>query len=193
MIELQLPVTPEQMRELKIGDTVSISGRMYTARDTAHKFLIDEDPAEYKDLLNGTFLYHCGPVVRKNDAGEWEFVSAGPTTSIREEPYEADVIDRFGVRGVIGKGGMGPKTLAGLKEHGAVYLHAIGGAGASTAKAVKKVTNVYKLEEFGVPEAFWEIEVEGFIATVTMDSHGGSLHETIRESSGKVFEELLKK
>jgi fumarate hydratase class I len=129
-------------------------------------------------------------VVRKVNGG-YQFISAGPTTSIREEPYQYDVIKNYGIRGVIGKGGMGPKTLAACKEFGAVYLHAVGGAGALTAASVKKVKNVYMLEEFGVPEAFWEIEVEKFPAIVTMDSHGKSLHDAIQDGSEKVFKKLV--
>ena len=190
MIEIQLPITETRIRELKISDEVLINGLMVTARDAAHKFLIEKEPEEFKKILNGTFIYHCGPIVKKEN-GTWKFIAAGPTTSIREEPYEATVIERFGVRGIIGKGGMGMKTLKGLQKSGAVYLHAIGGLAAVLAKSVKKVTNVYKLEEFGVPEAFWEIEVEKFPAIVTMDSHGSSLHQIIREKSGRVARQLI--
>jgi fumarate hydratase class I len=197
-VRIDLPVSEEKIRGLKAGDFVEIYGVMVTGRDNAHKFLIDEKPGEeYQKLLNGRFIYHCGPVVSKKEKEdgtiEWGFVSAGPTTSAREEPYQADVIGNYKVRGVIGKGGMFEKTLAGLKEHGAVYLHAIGGAGASLAQSVKKVLNVYKLEEFGVPEAFWEIEVDCFKAIVTMDSHGNSLHKDILAKSKVEYERLLKK
>ena len=136
-------------------------------------------------------MYHCGPVVSRDDAGRWHFVSAGPTTSIREEPYEADVIAYFGLRAVIGKGGMGPKTLAACREHGAVYLHAIGGAATLIASYVKEVLTVFKKDELGVPEAFWVIRVEGFPAVVTMDSHGESLHERMYEESKQKLAELL--
>ncbi|MBU0506904.1 MAG: FumA C-terminus/TtdB family hydratase beta subunit [bacterium] len=193
MITLQLPITEEKIRELKIGDEVLISGIMVTARDAAHKFLIDEEPEEYKEILGNTFIYHCGPVVKKDDAGNWEFVAAGPTTSIREEPYEATVIKNFNVKGVIGKGGMGDKTLAALKEHGAVYLHAIGGLATVLAESVTKVTNVYMLDELGVPEAFWEIDVKDFPAVVTMDSHGNSLHKIIKAKSDMKMKEILTK
>jgi len=190
MIRIDLPISEEDIRKLKIGDFVDIYGTMVTARDAAHKFLIDNNPPEYKEILGGTFIYHCGPVVRK-DGDEWKFISAGPTTSIREEPYEGTVIKEFGVRGVIGKGGMGENTSKALQEHGAVYLHAIGGAGALSAQAVTKVKNVYMLDELGTPEAFWEIEVEGFKATVTMDSHGGSLHKEVLTKSQEKLDQLL--
>ena len=130
---------------------------------------------QLKRLWDGGVMYHCGPVVSRNDAGIWRFVSAGPTTSIREEPYEADVIAYFGLRAVIGKGGMGPKTLAACQEHGAVYLHAVGGAATLIASYVKEVLTVYKKDELGVPEAFWVVRVEGFPAVVTMDAHGAEL------------------
>jgi fumarate hydratase subunit beta len=136
-------------------------------------------------------LYHCGPVVRK-DGDEWIFVAAGPTTSKREEPYEADVIERYGVRGVIGKGGMGPRTLAACGKHGAVYLHAIGGLAVILAKSVKKVKTVHKLEEFGAPEAMWVIQVERFPAVVTMDSHGNSLHADVLAKSTAKAEQIAK-
>ncbi len=182
MIEIKLPVPEEEIRRLKVGDEVVISGVMITARDAAHKYMIDQEAAEVKDVLKDGMLYHCGPVVRRDDQG-WHFVAAGPTTSKREEPYEADVIARYKVRGVIGKGGMGEQTLAACREHGAVYLHAIGGLAVILARSVKKVQAVHKLEEFGVPEAMWVIEVERFPAVVTMDSHGNSLHEEVLEKS----------
>ena len=185
MIELKLPVAEVDIRKLKVGDEVAISGVMITARDAAHKYMVEQEAAEVKDILKGGMLYHCGPVVRKDDQG-WHFVAAGPTTSKREEPYEAEVIARYGVRGVIGKGGMGEQTLAACREHGAVYLHAIGGLAVILARSVKQVQTVHKLEEFGVPEAMWVIEVERFPAVVTMDSHGNSLHkEVLEKSTGK--------
>lgn len=182
MIEIKLPVSEEDIRRLKVGDEVAISGVMITARDAAHKYMVEREAAEVKDVLKDGMLYHCGPVVKKDDQG-WHFVAAGPTTSKREEPYEAEVIARYGVRGVIGKGGMGERTLAACREHGAVYLHAIGGLAVILARSVKQVQAVHKLEEFGVPEAMWVIEVERFPAVVTMDSHGNSLHEEVLEKS----------
>jgi len=141
--------------------------------------------------LAGSIIYHCGPVVRKNADGTYDFVAAGPTTSAREEPYQADVIGRYGVRGVIGKGGMFDKTRKGLVKHGAVYLHAVGGTAQSLARTVVRVERVFQLEEFGVPEAMWVIEVKDFPTVVTMDAQGGSLHETIAEASKSVLLKLL--
>jgi len=143
-----------------------------------------------KYLLNGGVIYHCGPVVAGLETREHKFVAAGPTTSIREESYQGDVMRHFKIRGVIGKGGMGSKTLAACREVPGVYLHAIGGAASLIAQTVVKVLEVYKLE-FGVPEAMWVIEVKDFPAVVTMDSHGGSLHAEIESKSRTVLEELL--
>jgi len=192
MIELDLPTTEEKVRGLHTGDFVKISGLMYTGRDAAHAYLMEEFRPEFRKRLENRIIYHCGPVVRKVDAGGgWEFISAGPTTSAREEVYQADVLERYGLRGVIGKGGMGGKTLEACRSLGAVYLHAIGGAGALIASSVRRVIDVYMLEEFGVPEAIWEIEVEGFPAIVTMDSHGKSLHENVKNRSLKEYERLV--
>ena len=191
MIKLNIPISEEDIRKLKIGDEVSLSGTIVTARDEAHKLMIDEKPEFIREYLKESVIYHCGPVVKQDESGEWSFVSAGPTTSAREEPYQADVVCEYNVRGVIGKGGMGAKTTAGLKKCGAVYFHAVGGAGTLIANSVKKVKEVFKLEEFGTPEAFWVIEVEDFPVVVTMDSHGGSLHVEVLERSKKIMEELL--
>ena len=191
MAELKLPVDESAIRELKVGDFVELSGRMITGRDAAHKWLLEAFREDVAPFLKNTVIYHCGPVVGKNDDGSYKFVAAGPTTSIREEPYQADVIGRYGLRGVIGKGGMGAKTLAGLKNHGAVYLHAVGGAAQVLARAIPRVERVFMLEEFGVPEALWVIEVDHFPVMVTMDSHGGSLHDEVEAQSEARLKELL--
>ncbi|HZG73115.1 MAG TPA: fumarate hydratase [Chondromyces sp.] len=178
-VVLQAPITEEQIRELKVGDVVQINGMMYTGRDAIHKYLSDHDcPVD----LNGQVIYHCGPVMLKDEDGNWHVKAAGPTTSIREEPYQGDIMKKFGIRAVIGKGGMGPKTLAALKEHGGVYLNAIGGAAQYYADCIKSVEGV-DFMNFGIPEAMWHLKVEGFTAVVTMDSHGNSLHETVDKSS----------
>ena len=191
MTKLNIPISDEEIRKLKVGDEVSLSGTIVTARDEAHKLMIDEKPDFIREYLKESVIYHCGPVVKQDENGEWSFVSAGPTTSAREEPYQADVVCEYNVRGVIGKGGMGAKTAEGLKKCGAVYFHAVGGAGTLIANSVKKVRDVFKLEEFGSPEAFWVIEVEDFPVVVTMDSHGNSIHKTVLERSKKIMEELL--
>jgi len=199
---LTVPISEEQIRALKVGDQVLLNGVIFTGRDAAHKYMMDNfikgdcpdsEKETYQILkkgLAGSVIYHCGPVVRKRDDGKYEFVAAGPTTSIREEPYQADVIGHFGLRAVIGKGGMRDKTSAGCKQHGAVYLHAIGGAATLIAESCKEVLNVHKLE-FGVPEAMWEIRVEDFPCVVTMDANGNSLHEKIRTDSEQKLQELL--
>lgn len=191
MIELRIPFTEEKVRALKVGDEVSISGIVFTGRDALHKYLHDGGALPPGVSLRDGILYHCGPVVVKDDRGEWKVLAAGPTTSIREEPYQWQVIRDFGVRGVIGKGGMGERTLDACKQHGAVYLHAIGGAAQVLAECVKKVRNVYFLQEFGSPEAIWELEVENFPVVVTMDSHGGSLHKEVFASSREALAERL--
>lgn len=179
-IVLQAPVSEEQIRSLKVGDVVLIKGEIHTGRDELHKYLMQNDaPVD----LNGGIVYHCGPVMLQDDDGNWQVKAAGPTTSSREEPYQADIIEKFGLRAVIGKGGMGPKTLAGLQNSGAVYLNAIGGAAQYYARSVKEVTGVDFLEEFGVPEAMWHLEVEGFPAIVTMDANGNSLHKEVLDGS----------
>ena len=200
--KLTVPISEEQIRSLKVGDQVLVNGVIYTARDAGHKYMMEnfiqgdcpdgekEVYAELKNGLAGGVIYHCGPVVRKREDGKYEFVAAGPTTSIREEPYEAAVFGHFGLRAVIGKGGMRDKTLAGCKEHGAVYLHAIGGAATLIAQSCKEVVDVFKLD-FGVPEAFWKIRVEDFPCVVTMDSHGQSLHDKVRADSQQKLEGLL--
>jgi fumarate hydratase, class I len=181
------PLTEAQMRGLKVGDVVLISGEMYTGRDNVHAHLMKNPPPVD---LNGTVLYHCGPVMLQ-EGGEWKVKAAGPTTSIREEPYQADVIKKYGVRAVIGKGGMGAKTLAALKETGAVYLNGIGGAAQYYARTVEKVLDVH-LMEFGIPEAMWHLRVKGFAAIVTMDAHGNSLHVDVERSTGEALEALQK-
>ena len=179
VVELSAPITEEQIRSLQVGDVVSITGRMYTGRDAIHHHLMSHDaPVD----LDGHIIYHCGPVMQKDEAGKWHVRAAGPTTSIREEPYQGDIMKKFGIRAVIGKGGMGPKTLAALHEHGGVYLNAIGGAAQYYADCIKDVEGV-DLMEFGIPEAMWHLRVENFTAVVTMDSHGNSLHADVDKSS----------
>jgi len=191
MVKLNIPISEEEIRKLKVGDEVMLSGVIVTARDAAHKLMIEEKPEFIREYLKESVIYHCGPVVKQSDEGEWSFVSAGPTTSIREEPYQADVICEYNVRGVIGKGGMSDKTAEGLKRCGAVYFHAVGGAGTLIANSVKKVIKVFKLEEFGTPEAFWVIDVKDFPVVVTMDSHGNSIHKDVLAESKRIMQEIL--
>jgi fumarate hydratase class I len=184
-VALRAPLSDADVRALKVGDVVMISGRMFTGRDAVHSYLMKHEPPVD---LHGSVLYHCGPVVAKEGDG-WRVTAAGPTTSIREEPYQGEIIKRYGVRVVIGKGGMGAKTLAALKEQGAVYLNAIGGAAQFYARSIKKVDGV-SLIDFGTPEAMWHLEVEDFPAIVTMDAHGNSLHKDIEQESGHQLETI---
>lgn len=202
MPKLTIPIPDEDIRALHVGDTVFLNGIVVTGRDAAHKFMIENyirqpvsaDQAELyeelKGLLAGGVIYHCGPVVKKHDDGRWSFVAAGPTTSIREEVYQPEVIAHFNLKGVIGKGGMGPNTLKACQEQPAVYFHAIGGAASLIAQSVKEVVTVHKME-FGVPEAMWVIRVEDFPVVVTMDSHGQSIHQQVETQSREKLNELL--
>lgn len=206
MKRLTMPISDEDIRALKVGDTVFLNGVMLTGRDAVHKWLIDtfiekkqapagDDQQVYdaiKPLLAGGVIYHCGPVVSGLDTGDYKFVAAGPTTSIREEPYQGRVMAHFNAKGVIGKGGMGAKTLEACGTVPCVYLHAIGGAATLIAQSVKQVLGVHKLD-FGVPEAIWVLEVEDFPVVVTMDSHGSSIHNDIQDKSKQVLEGLLAK
>lgn len=204
MKEISIPIPDEVVFSLKVGDPVSLNGIMITGRDTVHKWMVEtfvkgarqpagDDQQVYekiKPLLEGGIIYHCGPVVSGLDNGDYRFVAAGPTTSTREEPYESDVMHHFNIKGVIGKGGMGPKTLQACQDVPGVYLHAIGGAASLIARSVVKVLDVHKLD-FGVPEAMWVIEVKDFPVVVTMDAHGNSLHADIEAESRVKFNQLI--
>jgi len=183
MIALHPPFTEEKIRALKVGDEVAISGVLFTGRDAVHKYLHEGGRLPEGVSLRDGIIYHCGPVVIKDEAGAWKCVAAGPTTSIREEPYQGQIIREFGLRGVIGKGGMGERTLQACREHGCVYLHAVGGAAQVLGECITRVRNVYFLKEFGSPEAIWEFEVKEFPAVVTMDAHGRSLHQEVLAAS----------
>jgi tartrate/fumarate subfamily iron-sulfur-dependent hydro-lyase beta chain len=204
MRNLTIPISDDEIRQLKVGDPVSISGTMITGRDAVHKWMIDtfiretrspegDDREVYeaiKPILQGGALYHCGPVVAGLDTKDYRFVAAGPTTSIREEPYQGEVMQHFDLKAVIGKGGMGAQTLAACHDAPGVYLHAIGGAASLIAQSVQRVVTVHKLD-FGVPEAMWVIDVQEFPVVVTMDSHGNSLHEEVETHSRQELERLL--
>lgn len=202
---LTTPISDDEIKQLHVGDQVFLTGVVVTGRDAAHSYIIenfvktDGQPpdsetklyAQLKQLLKGGAIYHCGPVVRQDEMGKWHFVAAGPTTSIREEPYQADVMAHFAIKAVIGKGGMGPKTLKGCGDHTFVYLHAVGGAATLIADSVKEVLDVFKKEEFGVPEAFWVVRVDEFPAVVTMDTHGQSIHAQVEAASKERLAALM--
>lgn len=190
MKKLNYPFDEKQIRALKVGDMVMISGKLFTGRDAVHKYLHEggKSPVNLKNQI----IYHCGPVVLEK-GGKYEVMAAGPTTSIREEPYQWEVMRDHGIVGVIGKGGMGPKTLEGCRKYGCVYFHAIGGAAQVLAEKIKSVDDVHLKEKFGSPEAIWELTVEDFPVVVTMDSHGGSLHSVVEGESTKALAGELKK
>jgi fumarate hydratase subunit beta len=188
MIELNYPFSRDEVRKLKVGDMVLITGKLFTGRDAVHKYLHEGHPSPVN--LQNQIIYHCGPVVMKDKHGKYTVTAAGPTTSIREEPYQWQVMRDHGIVGVIGKGGMGPKTLEACKQYGAVYFHAIGGAAQVLAERITSVDGVY-LEEFGSPEAIWELSVDKFPVVVTMDSHGGSLHKEVEETSKENLKGLI--
>jgi len=187
-MQLEAPFTEEKIRALRVGDKVEITGLLYTGRDAVHKYLYDggKPPVDLTDSI----IYHCGPVVVK-EKGKWVVKAAGPTTSIREEPYQGPLMEQYGIRAVIGKGGMGAKTLEYCKKVGGVYFHAIGGAAQVLAERVVEVTGVHMAEQFGSPEAIWEFRVERFPVVVTMDSHGGSLHDQVLADSTARLNETI--
>jgi fumarate hydratase class I len=190
MIRLDLPATEAKIRQLKKGDEVSLYGVIVTARDAAHKLMVEKKPEFIRPYIENGAIYHCGPVMRKQ-GDKWIAVAAGPTTSIREEPFEADVMESYKVRVIIGKGGMGPKTLAACRKVGAIYLHAVGGAAVLQADNIVEVQEVLMLEELGAPEAFWVCRVEGFKGVVTMDASGASLHAEVLEQTKKRRDSLI--
>ncbi len=173
---LKTPLSENDVRRLRVGDIVYLSGIIVTARDSAHRRLIEyyREGKEIPVDLRGGVIYHCGPVVRKTGKG-WEVIAAGPTTSARMEIYEAEVIGKLGVRMIIGKGGMGDKTMEACRKYGAVYTVFTGGAGALAAKAIREVVRVEWLD-LGIPEALWVFRVEDFgPLLVVIDSHGNNL------------------
>lgn len=191
-LSLNIPLSSTELRSLKAGDIVSLNGTIVTGRDRVHKYLVEQKPRK-EDIpfdLTGAVLYHCGPVMKKTEEG-YKAVAAGPTTSMRVEMYEATVIREYGIRGIIGKGGMGADTLEALRQTGSVYFHTVGGAAAYLADRIKKTLNVWKLDEFGPTEAMWLFEIEDFPAIVTMDSHGNNIHQEIEKRSFERFLELI--
>lgn len=187
MTRLSYPFDEKTVRSLKAGEAVSISGRIYTGRDKLHKFFADGGrlPVDFRDGA----LYHCGPVIVRDGDG-WRVNAAGPTTSVRENPYEPAFIAKTGVRLVIGKGGMDDATLQAMRKHGCVYIQAVGGAGTLYADAVRRVAGVSLLEEFGAAEAIWHFDVENFTGVVAMDAQGRSLFEEVRVASESIREKL---
>ncbi|MCE4628533.1 MAG: FumA C-terminus/TtdB family hydratase beta subunit [Desulfurococcales archaeon] len=195
VFHLRTPISDEDVEKLRVGDIIYITGIMVTARDEAHKKILEvlERGEKLPIDLRGLVLYHCGPVVRKRPDGTWEVVAAGPTTSMRMESVEAEFIAKTGVKVIVGKGGMGRRTAEAMKKYKAVYAVFTGGAGALAANRIKRVVDVYWLEELGIPEAVWVFEVEEFgPLVVTIDSHGNNYYEKHMEEVRKRAEEIKK-
>lgn len=190
---LHLPITKRDTMSLHAGDIVSLQGLLVTGRDKLHRYLFENRPPK-KQIpfrLDGTIIYHCGPIIAKTSKG-YSCVACGPTTSMRVESYASKIIASYGIRGIMGKGGMGKETLNAFRKYGGVYFHTIGGAAVYLADRVQKVAGVWKLEEFGMAEAMWILEVRDFPAIVTMDAFGKSLHDDIAMKSGKIFNRILR-
>jgi fumarate hydratase class I len=182
------PLDEATVRGLACGERVLVSGTIVTGRDQVHKYLAEGGEAPID--LAGMVIYHCGPVAVQ-EAGQWKITAAGPTTSMREEPYQAGLIERYRLGAVMGKGGMGMGTLQAMQAHGCVYLHVTGGAAQYLAQCIRAVKEVHLLERFGQPEAMWVLAVQDLPALVTMDSHGASLHAVVEEESARNFKALL--
>jgi len=190
-IQLRPQIDEELVTALRVGDELLISGLVYTARDRAHRYLIEEvNPEDLAFHLQGGVIYHCGPLVRKEHDG-WRVVSAGPTTSSRMNPWTPQLLSKYGPRVILGKGGMNQTVGEALQAQKAVYCGLVGGAAVVLARAVRRVRNVYMLEDFGSPEAIWEFEVERLSALVTMDAHGGNLHADVKARSRAAYQRIL--
>lgn len=191
MLELNAPLSENVVRSLNAGDMVRLSGRVITARDAAHKWIVEENPPnEISVKLRDGIIFHCGPIV-KGEVGSYTIVAAGPTTSMRHEPYEWRLIQDYGIKAIIGKGGMGRKTIDACMQFGCVYFQAIGGAASLIAKSITKVHGVHKLEEFGMPEAMWELEIRDFPLVVAIDTHEGNIYSRIKENSENEMRKLF--
>ncbi len=188
---LALPLGPDAVRDLQVGDEVLLRGRIVTGRAPAHRWLAAAERPEVRALAEGSLVYHCAPVVARQPGGGWRLLAAGPSASMRMEEWQAAVIARYGLRAVLGKGGMGPRTLEALQARGAVYLHAAGGLAVGLARCVVRVHAVHQLEELGAAEALWAVEVVDFPAIVTMDAHGRSLHQLASGDAGLLVQQLM--
>ncbi len=193
VFHLRTPLTDSDVEQLRVGDIVYVTGIMVTARDEAHKKILEtlERGEKLPIDLKGLVLYHCGPVARRRPDGSWEIVAAGPTTSMRMESVEAEFIEKTGVKMIVGKGGMGRRTAEAMKKYKAVYAVFTGGAGALAAAKIKRVVDVYWLDELGIPEAVWVFEVEEFgPLTVTIDTTGRNYYEERMAEVAKRAEEI---
>ncbi|NQT91276.1 MAG: fumarate hydratase C-terminal domain-containing protein [Lentisphaerae bacterium] len=184
---IEYPFTESKVRALRVGEHVHLRGVVYTGRDRLHRRLFDggSSPVDLKDAA----IFHSGPVAMRKE-GTWVIRAAGPTTSMRLEPYMPAIIERFGVRVIVGKGGMGEGTRLACVRHGCVYVQAVGGAASVLASRISEVPNVHFLKEFGMSEALWELVVEELQGVVTIDSRGRSLHKRVRQSSRRALRDL---
>jgi hydro-lyases, Fe-S type, tartrate/fumarate subfamily, beta region len=183
MIELQAPLSEEDVRSLKLGDVVYISGQVITGRDEMHIRALEylEEGKEVPKAIEGSVLYHCGPLMKEGDKG-WTVVSAGPTTSARMNSLESKMIRSFGIRAIIGKGGMSKEVGRTMSEQGCVYLAATGGAAVSLAEAIHQVIGV-EWDDLGMAEALWKFDAERLgPLIVAMDARGNSLYDDVRSS-----------
>jgi fumarate hydratase class I len=185
---LHYPFTLDQIKGLRAGQFVAVSGLVFTARDRVHKYLFDggKCPADLKDGA----IYHCGPVMLRKE-GAWVVCAAGPTTSTREEPYLPRLVKDGGVRVIIGKGSLGRTSEATCKQNGCVYLHAVGGAAQILAEKVVAVKGAHFVREFGLTEAMWELELKDFPAIVAIDAQGRNLLRCTQSGSRRVLARLL--
>jgi len=178
--KLTTPLDEKTVRELTVGDVVYLSGTIYTARDEAHIHILEDlkKGREVNIPLKGSVIYHCGPILKREDGG-WRVLAAGPTTSTRMNPLEPEFIEKMGIRGIIGKGGMSKRVSEALVKYGAVYFSFTGGAAVLAANGIKAVKGVY-YEELGMAEAVWVLEVKEFgPLIVSMDTKGNSLYEKV--------------
>lgn len=174
LIELNIPFDKKQAQALCVADFVSLNGTLFTARDRAHAFFLSDNSSEFKTLLNNSVIFHCGPIAKKEQTG-WKILSAGPTTSNRLNPFTPKLIEKFGLRAIIGKGNMNSAVAEACKNHSCVFLHTFSGCGALLAQCIEKVENVFKLQQFGIPEAIWQLKVKNFPAIVSIDCNGNML------------------
>jgi fumarate hydratase subunit beta len=187
-------LTKKDVESLKVGDIVYLNGKIYTARDEAHLKIIEMIKSNEKLPfdLNEAIIYHAGPIMKKVD-DSWTCVSIGPTTSARMNDVEEEFIKLTNISAIVGKGGMKKELLKTFKDYKVVYLAAPGGCAALLANSIKRVNNVYFLDELGMPEAVWELEVSNFgPLIVAMDSHGNSIYEEVNKKVHEKLNELIR-
>ncbi|WP_298285470.1 L(+)-tartrate dehydratase subunit beta [Acidocella sp.] len=173
---LTTPISDEDLADLEVGDVVYLTGRLVTCRDVAHRRLIEQGRPLPVDLKGGA-IFHAGPIVRQDEAGGFEMVSIGPTTSMRMETFEKQFIKETGVKLVIGKGGMGPETAAGCAEHKAVHAVFPGGCAVLAATKVERIEGA-EWRDLGMPETMWINKVNAFgPLIISIDTKGNNLFE----------------